>query len=80
MTLTEYINQKEPIRKPKVILQDGEYKFGVTHTKGLDKVTQVFIKGFPYEYSVTNKRGCLYTTDSDGNQKKLSVFWLDGQK
>lgn len=79
MTLTEYVNQKDPERMPKVILKHGEYLFGtkLTCLGGTEVRQQVFIKGFPYEYCMVNNWPVLYTTDTDGNPKKPSCFRIN---
>ena len=77
MTLVEYINQIDPIRMPTVLLKAGEYVLGTSitlhrHSVKEETLTQVWVKGFPYEYCLINDR--FYTTDGDGNPKKLSIF------
>lgn len=76
MNLDEYLNQKNPKKMPRVFLKKDEYSEGLTTKTSMgDTKTQIFIHAFPgIEYSVTNKRGSLYTTDSDGNQMKMSCF------
>jgi hypothetical protein len=76
MELKEYRAQRNPVRFPTVFLKHGEYIKGITISvwKGMNKEkrTQVWINGYPYEYCLMGDR--LYTTDSDGNPKNLSVF------
>lgn len=77
MTLAEYIAQEVPIRKPTVYLEEGEYQLGTSITMHRDSVkketrTQIWVQGFPFEYCLIHDT--LYTTDSDGNPKKISVF------
>jgi hypothetical protein len=86
MTLKEYLNQKEPVRGPRVYLNKREYKKGPTikFANG-DTLTRVFIiddgfiKAFPElrnEYVQKNGWERLYTTDSDGNPKNSSCFFI----
>jgi hypothetical protein len=75
MTLTKYLNQKDPVRMPDVLLQEGEYIKGTTiQIPGSYSLTQVFIKGIDHEYVLRSDRAHLYTTDSDGNPKSVSCF------
>lgn len=75
MTLTEYLNQKDPVRMPDVLLQEGEYIKGVTiQIPGAYILTQVFINGIDHEYVERSDRAHLYTTDGDGNPKSPSCF------
>jgi len=79
MTLTEYINQKNPVRFPKVILELDEYQ--VTHTikVGQDILRFISIPAIWLRYKASgyvqkNNQEQLYTMDQDGNPKYLSVF------
>ena len=77
MTLAEYKTQFDPIRKPTVYLKKGEYQLGSSITLNRNSVreqtlTQCWVQGFPYEYCLIHDT--LYTTDGDGNPKKISVF------
>jgi len=77
LTLTEYIAQSDPIHKPTVRLKEGEYQLGTSITMHRNSVreetrTQCWVQGFPYEYCLIHDT--LYTTDGDGNPKKISVF------
>lgn len=72
--LTEYLNQENPVRMPRVVLQDDEYTLGFELKTINSTVQEVYIKGIPYTYCMYNGRSILYTTDSDGNPKKLSCF------
>lgn len=78
MSLDEYLSQENPEKMPRVFLKKDEYFEGLTVKTAIgDTKTQIFIYAFPeIEYSVTNKRGSLYTNDSDGNQIKVSCFNL----
>ena len=77
MTLKEYISQEKPTRMPTVWLEEGEYELGTKITMFSNSAkeeirTQVRVQGFPFEYCLIHDT--LYTTDSDGNPKKPSVF------
>lgn len=81
MNLSEYLNQQDPKRNLSVLLQQDEYQVGVSHKVGLIVHTQVFITHLNFisqfgmiEYVLIGGR--LYTSDSDGNAKRLSVFML----
>jgi hypothetical protein len=81
MNLSEYLNQEDPIRNPSVYLQTGEYQVGVSIKFGLITHTQIFIteKDFVNQFGIIEYisiGGCLYTSDSQGNPKKASVFRL----
>lgn len=80
MTLTEYINQKDPVRMPYVVLDRSEFKV-LTTTKWTDGTTftHVVIPHFGYTYVLRGKLGqyvgqTLYTTNRDGNEKAASCF------
>ena len=85
MTLTEYLEQKEPERMPKVILNEHEYiikfqykRFMINHGHERVEVKTVFINTFPsIEYVQVGTWNQLYTTDSDGNPKSKSCFWIN---
>lgn len=77
MTLTEYKNQKNPVRFPNVILRPGEYRTGMTTKLGDETFTQVWIDGFPSEYCLKGGKSHLYTTDSDGNPQSISCFTIE---
>lgn len=76
MTLQEYISQVNPVRMPDVILQKGEYKYGVE--SGTLNWRQVFIDHDllgSIEYAVLKNHGkSLWTTDADGNPVRRSCF------
>lgn len=79
MTLEQYLAQNEPKKFPKVLLKKDEYIVGtkIEFTMG-DSITRIFIEAFPeYEYAQINNIKNLYTTDSDGNPKDRSVFWIE---
>ncbi len=70
MTLNEYLNQEDPIRFPRVLVKENEIKRG-TNYKGH---TSIWIHGIFNEYLLEDETGHVYTIDSFGNKKKLSVF------
>lgn len=85
MTLTEYLNQTEPKRKPYVTLEPNEYKLGLVlngfrPNSGIrEKTTKVFIsdESFIKEFGIVEYiliGSTLYTTDGHGNAKAASVF------
>jgi len=82
MTLTEYLNQETPIRKPVVYLERHQYSLGFqpkvispTTKTQVFIIDEEFVKMFgPIEYCLIGKGGILHTTDSDGNPKRLSTF------
>jgi hypothetical protein len=77
MTLSEYLKQKDPVRTPLVYLKRHEYITGTCYTRVNGTTNQsIFIKGIPYEYVQINGYDRLRTTDSDGNAKELSCFYI----
>jgi len=81
MNLTDYINQTDPIRNPKVMLQNGEFKLCESIKSGLDTLTRVVInfpddKNWTGEYVRKNNEANLMVADSDGNPKKYSCFYI----
>jgi hypothetical protein len=74
MTLQEYLNQENPVRKPLVGVGESEIKRGV-HMK-LIGFTSIWIRGIFNEYALHEKTGYIYTIDLDGNPKSISVFRL----
>ena len=74
MTLTTYLNQKNPSRNPNVKLKKNQ----VDVTRYVFGVREVTIKKFPdITYVQKNNDYRLYTQDSDGNPKRATVFLLD---
>lgn len=78
MTLTEYLNQKEPVRMPTVIVDKKEYMVISTHKAANGEVRKrVCLKSkntlvAGVEYCLIGNR--FYTTDRDGNPKDASCF------
>jgi hypothetical protein len=84
MNLLEYFTQEKPIRNPKVLLERSEVFIGTTiKIANGTTLTQVWIiDGIAKNiwgtlYVKKNDSNVLYTTDSDGNAKKQSVFNLN---
>lgn len=62
---------------PKVILKKKDLYLGVKYRIGRDVRQYVFIKDIiGTEYVKINDNPCLKTTDSDGNPKSSSCFYL----
>lgn len=81
MTLTEYINQKNPATHPTVILQEGEYEIHQSWKAGDDTFRHISIPAIWKAYGVDgyiqkNDETCLYSRDLDGNPKRMTVFHL----
>lgn len=78
MTLTEYLNQKEPMRMPTVIVDKKEYIVASIHTLRNGEIRKrVYFKSknellAGVEYCLIGSR--FYTTDRDGNPKSASCF------
>jgi|JI10StandDraft_1071094.scaffolds.fasta_scaffold46334_8 hypothetical protein len=78
MTLTEYLNQTEPLRKPTVIVDEKEYNVVFTYKAANGEVRKrVCFKSknnllAGIEYCLIGSR--FYTTDRDGNPKSASCF------
>lgn len=86
MTLTEYKNQSDnPQPFPLVTLQLSEIDIFFRHPQkvaGQEAETVYFyVKGFEFVYGVNHALhgNQVFTTDSDGNLKKISVFVLAEQ-
>lgn len=78
MNLTEYKNQKEPVRGNRVILNKLEYNNFGSVKVGVDIYNSIVIKDYPqYNYILKNGSGYLFTTDADGNPQKASVFYIE---
>lgn len=79
MTLSEYINQQEPVHMPIVLLQPGEY---TTRLNYYDPGSQedrsyIIIHQYPEaEYVCRGKNGRLWTADEHGNPKACSCFYI----
>jgi formylmethanofuran dehydrogenase subunit D len=77
MTLTEYINQKDPQRLGvgEVVLQDSEVQIVRTMKPHLrPSYTIVYIPNINYCYMILERSQLLKTIDQDGNPKSGSVF------
>lgn len=78
MTLNKYLNQKDPIRMPCVLLKDSELIVSSVHTDIMKNVTsRVYINHTNplvagVEYKLIGTR--LYATDGHGNEKGASCF------
>ena len=78
MTLNQYLNQKEPVRMPTVIVEKKEYKVMFTHKTANGEVRKrVCFKSknelvAGVEYCLIGNR--FYATDRDGNPKNASCF------
>ena len=76
MTLTEYLNQKDPIKMPEVILQDGEYEIWNTAGKAPNRFTHITIPAVNASYVVNEGETQLFTQDKFGYPSKRSCFHL----
>ena len=82
MTLTEYLNQKDPAGMPRVCLKPDEYTERGKIKVGIDTLTFYEIPvlwkryGINATYVAINSSKNLYTTDEDGNRGSLSCFRL----
>jgi hypothetical protein len=74
MSLQEYLNQENPVKRPLVALSEYEIKRG-RHVK-ITGFTSIWIQGIFNEYSLHEESGTIYTIDEDGNPKNPSVFRL----
>lgn len=82
MTLKEYLNQGTdiPQRMPEVILEPKDYVLGSSiKIAGHPTLTPVYVEGVEYTYCLKEGEERLYTTDRDGNPKKLSCFHIKNQ-
>lgn len=77
LTLDEYKNQEDPKYGVKVLLTDDDYAISYSAEHGQTTLTHLFINGFPYEYVKKSNNPRLYSTDSDGNLRSLTVFYID---
>jgi DUF438 domain-containing protein len=82
MTLTEYLNQADPVRMPNVFLTENEYIKHNTIQIGRDKLTSITIPAIWEHFKVNgayvqkNDSTALYSQDEHGNTKSLSCFIL----
>ena len=78
MNLTEYLEQTDPQRQQKVVLNNLEFDVYGAIKCGQDYYNSIRIKEYPnYIYVLKNGSGYLYTTDEHGNQKSKSCFFID---
>ncbi len=78
MTLKQYLNQKDPIHMPHVVLEKKEYKITNSRTSVMGETrSTVYINSdnplvAGVEYCLIGSH--LYTVDRDGNTKGMSCF------
>jgi hypothetical protein len=76
MTLTEYLNQYDPKRMPKVVLQKKEYWMGPFQGVPGYRVAPLTINVLPGSYVVKEGSTTIYTADKNGEPKSRSCFHL----
>lgn len=78
MTLTEYLNQTAPKRQFGVMLELSEVQIWRVH-KGFNVHIPALKERFGVQptYFVQPDSSCLFTTDQDGNKKRISCFELN---
>ena len=83
MTLTEYLNQDDPVKMPHVELEDDEVKFGIQYMIArapfIREVTILALwekYQIPGTYIQKNRELTLWTSDQDGNPVARSCFSL----
>lgn len=82
MTLTEYMNQVDPARMPKVILTEGEFIVHDSIKQGVEKLTFIEIPAIYKRYGCSgsyiqmNNDPELYAMSDQGNIRRLSCFRL----
>lgn len=72
MNLQEYLNQGDPVKNPLVEVKEHEI-IRLTRNR-ITGYSSVMIQGVRNEYVLNEVSGIFYTTDSDGNPKRVSVF------
>jgi len=81
MTLKEYLNQKDPVHMPHVVLEKKEYRVTNTHKTPRGEVQKtVYINSdnplvSGVEYCLIGSH--FYTVDRDGNVKNMSCFRIN---
>jgi hypothetical protein len=75
MTFTEYLNQTEPQRNPRVIITENDCDTLFTNAKG-DTTISLTINERRYYYVMTANNPRFWTIDSDGNKKSRSCFYF----
>jgi antirestriction protein ArdC len=88
MNLQQYLNQENPIKEVRVILDEKDYKLGYLYKfSPYESRQQIFITNPQFvkehggiEYVLKNGGSTLYTTDGDGNAKRPSVFVINNKK
>jgi hypothetical protein len=80
LTLKEYLKQDNPCRMPRVLLNKKQYKIAQTYNHRGELRHRVYVitknkivSGI--EYCLIGKS--FYTTDTDGNPKNRSVFFVE---
>jgi len=86
MNIEEYINQDSPRRGVKVDLKDEDYvvwfswpEFDTSECER--RFYNIKVNAYPeYTYLLKGESGVLWSTDSDGNPKSPSVFYIEKLK
>lgn len=78
MDLNQHLNQENPVRWNKVILNDTEFKVFETFTEGTAYFNRIKVLAYPqYNYFLKNGNGHLYTITENGDLGKPSVFYIE---
>jgi hypothetical protein len=80
MTFKEYVNQKDPIRFPKVYLEEKDMDMHILVETKPKKVWEISLKMFGeyYRYKINEGDNIVWTMDEDGNKKSASCFRFNG--
>jgi len=81
MTLTDYCNQENPIRFPRVEVMPSEYRILATIKAGQDTLTLIEIpvlwEKFGWgDFVIKNDCGTVYATDEDGNPRRATCLTI----
>jgi len=84
MTLTDYCNQENPIRFPRVDIMPSEYRILATIKAGQDTLTSIEIpllweKFGCFGYVLKNDCSTVYATDEGGNPRRATCFSIQGK-
>jgi hypothetical protein len=80
MTFKEYVNQEDPIRFPKVYLEEKDIDMHLLVETKPKKVWEISLKIAEkyYSYRINEGDNVVWTMDEDGNKRSSSCFRFNG--
>jgi len=80
MTLTEYLNQADPVRMPHVELEPNEYRIVASVNSACRTIQAVEVPALGMDYVKYEDENVLRVPDEDGNPRARSCFYLSPSK